>query len=99
MTLEPVRNFKIDLNASRTESKTKSIHYMYVGMPANLGGSLTMTTISLRSALEGMGNASNGYRSKSFEDFCHSLDGFRQRILDIQKKNPPSKNLISVIHS
>ena len=80
MTLEPVRNFKIDLNASRTESKTKSIHYMYVGMPANLGGSLTMTTISLRSALEGMGNASNGYRSKSFEDFCHSLDGFRQRV-------------------
>ena len=80
MTLEPVRNFKIDLNASRTESKTKSIHYMYVGMPANLGGSLTMTTISLRSALEGMGNANNGYRSKSFEDFCHSLEGFRQRV-------------------
>jgi cell surface protein SprA len=39
-----------------------------------------MTTISLRSALEGMGNANNSYRSKSFERFCNSLEGFRQRV-------------------
>ena len=27
-----------------------------------------------------MGKADNGYRSASFERFCHSLDGFRQRV-------------------
>jgi cell surface protein SprA len=80
MTLEPVRNFKIDLNASRTESRSKNIHYMYAGMPMTQSGTLTMTTISLRSALEGMGNANNSYRSKSFERFCNSLEGFRQRV-------------------
>ena len=80
MTLEPVRNFKIDLNASRTETKAKNIHYMFSNMPVNQNGTLTMTTISLRSALEGMGDANNGYRSKSFERFCNSLDGFRQKV-------------------
>ena len=39
-----------------------------------------MTTISIGSAFEGMGNANNGYRSASFERFCRSLDGFRDRV-------------------
>ena len=80
MTLEPVRDLKIDLNASRTVNKAKSIQYMYDGMPTTQSGSFNMTTISLKSALEGMGNANNGYRSKSFEQFCSSLDGFRSRV-------------------
>ena len=80
MTLEPIRDLKIDLNASRTVNKAKSIQYMYDGMPTTQSGSFNMTTISLKSALEGMGNANNGYRSKSFEQFCSSLDGFRSRV-------------------
>lgn len=80
MTLEPLRDLKIDLNASRTVNKARSIQYMYEGMPTTHSGSFTMTTISLNSALEGMGNANNGYRSKSFERFCSSLDGFRTRV-------------------
>ena len=80
MTLEPVKNLKIDLNASRTETKSKSIQYMYQGRPTTQSGTLTMTTISLGSAFEGMGDASNGYRSKTFEKFCRSLDGFRERV-------------------
>lgn len=80
MTLEPIRDLKIDLNASRTVNRTKSIQYMYADMPTTQSGSFTMTTISLKSALEGMGNANNGYASKSFTRFCESIEGFRQRV-------------------
>ena len=80
MTLEPVRDLKIDLNAARTETTSKSIQYMYVGNPTTQSGTFTMTTISLKSAFEGVGNANNGFKSKSFEKFCNSLEGFRNRV-------------------
>ena len=80
MTLEPVKNLKIDLNASRTETKSKSIQYMYAGSPTTQSGTLTMTTISLGSAFEGMGDATNGYHSATFDKFCNSLEGFRNRV-------------------
>lgn len=53
---------------------------MYQGNPMTQTGNFTMTTLSLRSAFEGIGDAGNGFRSKSFDDFCQSLDGFRQRV-------------------
>ncbi|MGN1376258.1 MAG: cell surface protein SprA [Prevotella sp.] len=80
MTLEPVKNLKIDLNASRTETKAKSIQYMYEGMPTTQSGTLTMTTISIGSAFESMGDATNGYHSATFEKFCNSLETFRNRV-------------------
>ncbi len=79
-TLEPVKGFKIDLNASRTQTTSKSIQYMYVGNPTTQSGTFTMTTLSLGSAFEGTGNANNGYHSPTFERFCASLEGFRQRV-------------------
>lgn len=80
MTLEPIKNLKIDLNASRTETKARSIQYMYEGTPTTQSGTLTMTTISLGSAFEGTGDASNGYHSATFEKFCSSLEGFRAKV-------------------
>ena len=80
MTLEPIRDLKIDLNASRTVNKSRSIQYMYADMPTTQSGTFSMTTISLKSALEGMGDANNGYHSASFEKFCHSIESFRQRV-------------------
>ena len=80
MTLEPVKNLKIDLNASRTETVSKSIQYMYAGNPTTQSGTFTMTTISLGSAFEKMGDANNGYHSPTFEKFVNSLDGFRDRV-------------------
>ena len=53
---------------------------MYAGMPGTHSGTFNMTTISLKSALEGMGDANNGYSSKSFTQFCNSIDGFRERV-------------------
>ena len=79
-TLEPVKNLKIDLMASRTETKARSIQYMYVGNPTTQSGQLTMTTISIGSAFESMGNATNGYHSRTFDKFVNSLDGYRQRV-------------------
>lgn len=80
MTLEPIRDLKIDLNASRTVNKAMSVQYMYAGMPTTQSGTFTMTTISIKSAMEGMGDANNGYASKSFTTFCESLDGFREMV-------------------
>ena len=80
MTLEPVRDLKIDLNASRTQTTAKSIQYMYQGTPTTQSGTFTMTTISMGTAFESTGDANNGYHSASFEKFCNSLEGFRQRV-------------------
>ena len=80
MTLEPVKNLKIDLNASRTETKAKSIQYMYEGRPMTQSGTFNMTTISIGSAFESMGDATSGYKSATFEKFCRSLDTFRDKV-------------------
>ena len=79
-TLEPVKNLKIDLNASRTETVSKSIQYMYEGSPTTQSGTFTMTTISIGSAFESMGDATNGYKSKTFDKFVNSLENFRQKV-------------------
>lgn len=79
-TIEPFRDFKIDLNASRNVNKAKSIQYMYSGMPTTQTGSFSMTTISLKSAFDKGGTADNGYQSKTFNRFVASLDDYRQRV-------------------
>ncbi len=73
MQLEPLQDLRIDLNWARNETRARSIQYMFGGMPTTQSGTLTMTTISLGSALEGIGDASNGYPSASFEKFCSLL--------------------------
>ena len=80
VTLEPIKNLKIDLNATRVVNKARSVQYMYSGMPTTYSGTFQMTTISLKSALEGMGDASNGFRSSSFSKFCRSLEGYQSRL-------------------
>ena len=79
-TLEPVRDLKIDLNASRTENDSRSVQFMYEGSPTTLSGSFNMTTISIGSAFESVGDANNGYRSSTFDKFRESLPHFRQRV-------------------
>ena len=78
--VEPLRDLKIDLNASRTDTRAKSIQYMYAGMPTTKSGTFNMTTISLKGALEGMGDANSGYRSNTFDKFCDLLPEYRQRV-------------------
>ena len=87
--LEPVRDLKIDLNASRTDTRAKSIRFMYEGMPTTHSGSFNMTVISLKGALEGMGDANNGYKSATFDKFCELLPQFQQRV-EAQYANAPA---------
>lgn len=79
-TLEPIEGLKIDLNATRTVNRARSILYMYEGSPVTQSGAFTMTTISIKSAFEGIGNADNGYESKSFKRFISYLAPFRNRV-------------------
>ena len=79
-TLEPLRDLKIDLNASRTDNRARRIQYMYAGMPTTHSGSFNMTTISLRGSLAGMGDANNGYQSDAFDHFRSLIPEFRERV-------------------
>ncbi|MBQ5617056.1 MAG: cell surface protein SprA, partial [Bacteroidaceae bacterium] len=76
MTLEPMRDFKIDLNASWTRNKSKNIQFMYDGMPFNESGGLTMTTITIGNSFGG-GNAGNGYKSAVYDNFVNNLEAYR----------------------
>ena len=78
--LEPVRDLRIDLHASRTDNRAKSIQYMYAGMPTTLSGTFNMTTISLKGSLAGIGNANSGYHSATFDRFCSLITDFQQRV-------------------
>lgn len=79
-TLEPLRDLKIDLNASRTVNKARSIQFMYEGMPTTQSGSFNMTIVSLKSAFAGSGNIENNYRSKYFNKFIANIPIVQQRI-------------------
>lgn len=80
ITLEPWPTVKIDLNASRNRNRSHSIQYMFSGMPTTESGSFSMTTVSIGSAFEGVGSASNGYRSATFTKFVNLLDSYRDRV-------------------
>ena len=79
-TVEPLRDLKIDLNASRTMNNARSVQFMYEGSPTTKSGSFNMTTITIGSAFEGMGNANSGYRSAAFDRFCSLIPEIRQRV-------------------
>lgn len=85
-TVEPLRDLKIDLTATRNRNTTRSIQFMYDGMPATQTGSFTMTTISIKTAFKGTGNADNGYRSTTFQKFVESLSVYRDRVEAIYKQ-------------
>ncbi|WP_337482090.1 cell surface protein SprA [Prevotellamassilia timonensis] len=79
-TLEPFRDVKIDLNASRNSTRNRSIQFMFDGMPTTQTGSFSMTTISIGSAFEKVGSPDKGYKSKTFSKFISSLDGYQARV-------------------
>lgn len=78
ITLEPVRDFKIDLNASRTMNRSRTIQFMYPGMPETNYGNFSMTVITIGSSF-GKSKAGNGYKSKSFDQFIENLDVIQRR--------------------
>ena len=79
-TLEPIKDLKIDLTATRTVNKSRSIQFMYEGMPATQSGSFSMTVITFGSAFESGGNINNNYHSKHFEKFLNNLPVIQSRL-------------------
>ena len=80
VTLEPIKDLKIDLNATRLQNKSKSIQYMYAGNPTTQTGNLTMTTIGLKGLFQSIGDAKNSYQSNTFLQFCNQIDRIQQQI-------------------
>ena len=80
MLLEPVRDLKIDLNASRTVNSSKSIRFMFEGMPSTESGSFNMTIISASTAFSGSGNINNNYNSKPFNQFLANIPIVQKRL-------------------
>lgn len=78
--LEPISGLKIDLTALRTDTRNSEIQYMYPGMPEINGGTFTMTTIALGSALSGSGSARNNYASKTFDKFVANREIIAARL-------------------
>ncbi len=79
MTLEPFRDFKVDLNASRMKTASKSIQFMYEGMPTTQTGNFNMTVVTISTAFESSGQG-NGYRSSAFDRFLENLGTVRNRV-------------------
>ena len=80
-TIEPARDFKIDLNASWVKSNARNVQFMYAGMPETRTGTFNMTTVTIGSAFERR-MASNGYHSDRFADFVQNLDIVQRRVQD-----------------
>lgn len=95
MVLEPLKDFKIDLNASWTRNSSKTIQFMYDGMPSNESGGFSMTTITLGSAFGQNGNADNNYQSDAFDDFVGKLETYRTKLESAYEGSqyPASSNL------
>ena len=89
--LEPIRDLKIDLNASWTDNRARSIQYMYAGKPTTHSGSFNMTTISLKGSLAGIGDATNDYASSTFDHFRSLIPEFRDRV-QAQYADAPQKH-------
>lgn len=79
LTLEPITSLKIDLNASWQKTASKTIQYMYEGMPTTQSGNFNMTIVSISTAFE-TSNQGNGYRSKTFDKFLKQLDIIQARV-------------------
>ena len=64
----PFKGMRINLTASRENNKRTEIQYMYDGSPQTLGGSFSISTISLSSSFK-KSKASNNYQSDVFQKF------------------------------
>ena len=78
-TLEPCTDLKIDLNASWTRNKNRTIQFMYDGMPFSESGGFSMTTISIGTSFD-VGDAGNNYKSSAYDKFIKNIDAIHKRV-------------------
>ena len=67
ISIEPFRDFKIDLNGSRVHTQSSTYQFMFPDVPRQHSGSFTMTTIAVKTSLKRY-KAENGYQSDAFDN-------------------------------
>ena len=80
--IEPILGMRITLNADRSKSKRNQIYFMYESMPPKINGDFRMTTVSIGSAFESV-NSSNGYYSKTFNNFLNNREIIAGRVMQV----------------
>lgn len=77
--LEPFKGMKIELNAAREKNDRTEVQYMFSGSPRTFGGSFSITTIALSSALKSS-NSKNNYQSDAFDKFLQNRNNIKNRL-------------------
>ncbi|WP_373818938.1 T9SS outer membrane translocon Sov/SprA [Porphyromonas loveana] len=80
MTLEPIRDLRINLTANRTDTRQTQTQYVYEGMPRTYGGNFVMTTIGLKGMFSSS-SGSTGYASDAFNQFLNNRAIIAARIM------------------
>ncbi len=81
LNLEPIKGLKIQLTMNRTDSRSRSVQFMYSDMPTALAGTFTMTGCAIGTALRGT-SAESGYASDAFNNFLSYIPQIRDRVQD-----------------
>ncbi len=77
--LEPFKGFKVQLTFNRTDNSSKSMQFMYAGMPTTLSGTYTKTHCIIGTAFRSS-KANDGYASKAFDDMLANIPVIRDRV-------------------
>ncbi len=77
--LEPIKGLKIQLTFNRTANNSKSVQFMYDGLPTTLSGSYTKTHCAIATALRSS-KAKDGYNSEAFNKMLEYIPIIAQRI-------------------
>ncbi len=77
--LELFKGLKVQLTFNRTANNSRSVQFMYDGMPTTLSGSYAKTHCAILTALRGS-KASDGYRSEAFAKMLAYIPRVRDRI-------------------
>ncbi len=99
--LEPIPGLKIDLNANRVDTRSTDIYFMQEGMPEQMGGSFTQSTVAIRTAFSSPGNGDNGYASKVFDRFLQYRNTIASRVeaAYLRTRYPNSGFLTNTAHA
>lgn len=76
---ELFKGFKVQITMNRTDNRSKSMQFMYEGMPTMLTGSYTRTHCAIKTALKSS-KAIDGYYSDAFDNMLHYLPVLRDRV-------------------
>jgi len=72
-SLEPFVGFRVELNARQTTQSNRTVLFTasdnQADWPTNFTGSFNITTVAIRTAFRGMGDARDNYRSVTYETF------------------------------